>query len=81
LPLGKRLREGILYDVLGQVDILGGEDPGQNGDQLPRFVPEKMVDKLMDGRLVDGGYFPPNLRNAAQRAHSDLISEFTDSSF
>jgi len=57
LPLGKGLGERVLHDVLRQVEIIRSEDPGQDSDQLPRLVPEEVVDKLMDGRLVDDGIF------------------------
>lgn len=75
LPLGKGLGKRVLYDVFGQVNVFGGEDPGQGRDQLPGFMPEEVVDKLMDGRLVDWGYFPSNLRNAVQRAEHPLYSD------
>jgi len=44
-PVGHGFYEGVLYDILGQVEVLYSKDPGQDGYQFPGFVPEQVIDQ------------------------------------
>lgn len=45
-PVGHGFYKGVLYYVLGKVEVLYSKYPGQDGYQFPGFVPEQVIDQL-----------------------------------
>ena len=45
-PVGQGFDEGVLDHVFSKVEMLNAEGACQNGDELPGFMPKKVVDQL-----------------------------------
>jgi hypothetical protein len=51
LPGINRFDKSLLYDIFCRFEILSTKDFGQQGNQLSRFLPEKLVRKIVDGNI------------------------------